>query len=70
MKKAPNSIRVDEAIRVLEYCGYLFVRQRGSHMVFKNSNKREIITIPKRNPIKAVYVEEILERIVYRNEDK
>ncbi|WP_425623042.1 type II toxin-antitoxin system HicA family toxin [Brevibacillus borstelensis] len=62
MKNRPNGIRFSEIAKVLEYHGYIMVRVVGSHHHFRNKNG-DVITIPKHNPIKAVYVKDVLERI-------
>ena len=62
MKNQPNGIRFQEAHRVLEAKGYRFDRQRGSHCHFVNTTG-DVISIPKRDTIKQVYVTAILERI-------
>lgn len=62
MKNQPNGIRPDEASKVLEYFGYRLDRQQGSHMQFING-KGEVITVPNKTPLRAVYVKDILRRI-------
>ena len=62
MKSQPNGVRPDEAQRVLNAYGYRLDRQRGSHMHFINEDG-DVITIPNKNPLKAIYVKDILERI-------
>ena len=62
MKSQPNGVRPDEAQRVLNTYGYRLDRQRGSHMHFINGDG-DVITIPNKNPLKAIYVKDILERI-------
>lgn len=62
MKNAPNGIRPEDAAKVLEYFGYRLDRQKGSHMQFINA-KGETVTVPYRNPLRAVYVKDILRRI-------
>ena len=62
MKSRPNGVRPDEAQRVLNAYGYRLDRQRGSHMHFINEDG-DVITIPNKNPLKAIYVKDILERI-------
>ena len=62
MKQQPNGIRDAEAQRVLEYYGYRLDRQRGSHKQYINE-KGNVITIKSENPLKAVYVKDILNRI-------
>lgn len=62
MKNQPNGIRDAEAQKVLEYYGYRLDRQRGSHKQYINK-KGDVITIKSANPLKAVYVKDILSRI-------
>ena len=62
MKSQPNGIRHEEATKVLEYAGYHLDRQKGSHMQFINQSG-DVFTLKKENPLKAVYVKEILSRI-------
>jgi len=61
MKTQPNGIRFSEAVQVLENFGYKLVRTQGSHRHFRNS-QGDVITIKEENPLKAVYVRDILER--------
>lgn len=63
MKRQPNGIRFSEAAKVLNAYGYELVRKAdGSHRHFRNS-KGNVITIKEENPLKAVYVKDILGRI-------
>jgi predicted RNA binding protein YcfA (HicA-like mRNA interferase family) len=62
MKNQPNGISPQEAGRVLAAMGYHFSRQNGSHCHYVNENG-DVITIVDKNPLKKVYVVEILERI-------
>lgn len=62
MKTKPNGIRFSEAAQVLECFGYTLVRKKGSHRHFRN-NHGDVITIKEDNPLKAVYIRDILERI-------
>lgn len=62
MKNQPNGIRDAQAQKVLEYYGYRLDRQRGSHKQYINK-KGDVITIKSENPLKAVYVKDILSRI-------
>ena len=62
MKRQPNGIRMSEAEKVLRHYGYRFDRQKGSHCHFINI-KGDVITIKNENPLKAVYVKDILNRI-------
>ena len=63
MKNQPNGIRFSEIEKVLNYLEYYETRQKGSHKRFKNKEKQESITLPEQNPIKAVYVKQILEML-------
>lgn len=62
MKNAPNTIRPEEAEKVLVAYGYEFGRQKGSHMHYINDNG-DVITIKKETPLKKAYVQDILSRI-------
>jgi predicted RNA binding protein YcfA (HicA-like mRNA interferase family) len=62
MKRQPNGIRVEEAEKVLSEYGYKFGRQKGSHRSYINKTG-DVITIKIENPLKAVYVKDILSRI-------
>ncbi|PWA06989.1 hypothetical protein DCC39_17125 [Pueribacillus theae] len=62
MQNRPNGIRFSELVKTLEHYGYILDRVRGSHHNFRNE-QGDIITIPKHNPVKAVYIKEVLKRI-------
>ena len=63
MKNKPNGIRFAELKRVLEAYGYLMKLPKGtSHRHFINE-KGDVITIKKDDPLKAVYVKDVLKRI-------
>lgn len=62
MKRQPNGIRYEEAKKVLEYYGYECARQKGSHAQFLNKKTRDLITIKVDNPLKKVYIIDILNR--------
>jgi predicted RNA binding protein YcfA (HicA-like mRNA interferase family) len=63
MKQQPNGITMAEADSVLTAHGYRLARQKGSHCHYINASG-DVITIKKENPLKAVYVEDILSRIL------
>ncbi|MCL2519878.1 MAG: type II toxin-antitoxin system HicA family toxin [Spirochaetaceae bacterium] len=64
MKNQPNGITFNEASKVLEAKGYIFIRQKGSHCQFVNDINKSRLTIPSSpSPIKRVYVTEILRHI-------
>jgi len=60
MKNQPHGIRLPEAEKVLAAYSYTFSRQKGSHRHYINK-AGDIITL--KDPLKASYVTEILERI-------
>ena len=62
MIRQPNGIKPTEAEKVLEAFGYKADRQRGSHKHYINKSG-DLITIKVENPLKAVYVKDILKRI-------
>lgn len=62
MKNQPNGIRMSEADKVLTAKGYRLDRQKGSHCQYINKHGN-VITIKSENPLKAVYVKDILNRI-------
>jgi len=62
MKNQPNGIRMAEADKVLTANGYRFDRQKGSHRQYINASG-DVITIKDENPLKSVYVKDILNRI-------
>ncbi|OEF97874.1 type II toxin-antitoxin system HicA family toxin [Desulfuribacillus alkaliarsenatis] len=63
MKRQPNGVRMSEADKVLVANGYRLDRQKGSHRQYVNK-KGDVITIKDENPLKAVYVKDILRRIL------
>ncbi len=66
MKNQPHGIRMAEADKVLTSYGYRLDRQRGSHRQYINGSG-DVITIKDENPLKAVYIKDILQRIVNLN---
>ena len=63
MKRQPNGIKFSELAKVLEYNGYKMKKKTGtSHRQFINS-KGNVITVKEENPLKAVYVKDVLKRI-------
>lgn len=63
MKRQPNGIRFHELAKVLEHNGYIMKSKTGtSHRQFINNNG-DVITIKEDNPLKAVYVKDVLKRI-------
>jgi predicted RNA binding protein YcfA (HicA-like mRNA interferase family) len=63
MRNRPNGIRFDEIVKVLQHYGYIQVRVKGSHHHFRNE-RGDLITIASHSdPLKAVYVKDVLSRI-------
>ncbi len=63
MKRQPNGIRFQELAKVLEFYGYTLKTKTGtSHRQFINQDGN-VITIKEENPLKAVYVKDVLKRI-------
>ena len=67
MKRQPNGIRPEEAEKVLKSIGYELIRQKGSHKQYLRKDTGELTTIKQENPLKKVYIMDILNRIS-RNE--
>ena len=63
MQRQPNGIRPDEAEKVLKYIGYELVRQKGSHKQYLNKSTGELTTNKQENPLKKVYIMDILNRL-------
>ncbi|MFA7412304.1 MAG: type II toxin-antitoxin system HicA family toxin [Tissierellaceae bacterium] len=62
MQRQPNGIKYKELLRVLNEYGYKLVRSKGSHRHFRNG-EGDLITIKEENPLKAVYIKDLLGRI-------
>lgn len=67
MRRQPNGIRMTEADKVLQENGYRLDRQNGSHRQYINA-VGDVITVKEENPLKAVYVKDILNRILQEKE--
>ena len=63
MIRQPNGIRPEEAEKVLNAYGYKLVRHKGSHKQYLNKETGKLTTIKQENPLKKVYVIDILNRI-------
>ena len=63
MKKQPNGIRPEEVEKVLGTYGYIPARQKGNHKHYLNKETGDLITIKQENPLKKVYVVDVLKRI-------
>ena len=63
MKNSPNSIRFEEAEKVLNHYGYVVTTKKGSHRIFRNKDGKHL-SVPYKIPaIDKYYVGEILKRI-------
>ena len=65
MKRQPHGIKLQEIEKVLKAYGYERVRQKGSHITYKNNfaGERVVLAIHGKNTLKRAYVENILEVI-------
>ena len=70
MKKQPNGIKPAEVEKVLYAYGYILRNQVGSHRQYKNLDTGDIITIPQRNPVKAVYIKDVIRIIIYKDKER
>jgi len=61
--RVSDNERTEEADKVLKAYGYEPVRQRGSHKQYLNLKTGDLTTIKQENPLKKVYVVDILNRI-------
>ena len=66
-----RDMRFDELRRILESCGYTMSAPRSgsSHYIFRKPG-RNPVTIPKREPIKKVYVEMVREVVEMESADE
>lgn len=63
MRRQPHGIRADEADKVLRAYGYECVRQKGSHKQYLNKKTGNLLTVKQENPLKKVYIIDILNRL-------
>jgi len=63
MKNQPNGIKPEEVEKVLKNYGYENARQKGSHRQYLNKTTGDLITIKQDNPLKKVYIRDVLSRI-------
>lgn len=60
MKNQPHGIKFSEIEKILNYMNFYETRQKGSHKRFKNDITNETLTLPVQNPLKAIYIKQIL----------
>ena len=56
LKNSPNNGTFEDVDSLLRWCGFELRRVRGSHHVYKHPDYDRIVTVPKRKPLKAIYV--------------
>jgi predicted RNA binding protein YcfA (HicA-like mRNA interferase family) len=49
MPRLPSNLSATEVVKALGRIGYVFSRQRGSHIVLVNRERRSIAVVPNRN---------------------
>ena len=63
MQRQPNGIRFQELQKVLESNGYKMKTKQARHIGSLLTICGDVITIKEDNPLKAVYVKDVLKRI-------
>ena len=56
-------------VRALEHAGFVFDRQRGSHMVYYHPDSNRTVVVPKHREIKAGTLCEILKEAELSSEE-
>jgi len=59
IKNNPKNVKFQNLKKVLENLGYKAINNGGSHYVFTKENATSL-TIPFRNPVKVVYVKQVI----------
>lgn len=62
IKQNPKNVSFNTLKKILENRGYKAYNTGGSHFVFRKENEH-IITIPFKNPVKAIYVKLVLKAL-------
>lgn len=70
IKRNPKDVPWEDIDRLLRYYGFECRHQGGSHYTYYHSELEEILTIPRRRPVKAVYVKQALRLIEKLKEGK
>ena len=67
--KVPRDINASELIKLLERCGYIVIRQTGSHIRLSKTidDKEHAITVPNHRPIKIGTLHSIAKDICLAN---
>jgi predicted RNA binding protein YcfA (HicA-like mRNA interferase family) len=58
--KIPRDVSGAEAVRALKRCGYLEVRQTGSHLIMRSGSRT--VVIPQHKPLKPGTLKGIIEQ--------
>lgn len=60
----PTDVSFEELVQLLKYCGFLEGPAiSGSHNKFTHPKLEDPIILPKRNPMKSIYVKKVIEAI-------
>ncbi|WP_406678092.1 type II toxin-antitoxin system HicA family toxin [Neomoorella carbonis] len=70
IKRNPRDVPWEDIDKVLKYYGFNCRHQGGSHYNYYHPELVEILTIPRRRPVKAIYVKQALELIEKLKEGK
>ena len=65
----PKNVDFEELKKLLEDNGYEATNTGGSHFVFRKEGK-SMITIPRKKPVKAIYVKKVIEELGLINDKK
>jgi predicted RNA binding protein YcfA (HicA-like mRNA interferase family) len=70
IKRNPKDVPWGDIDKVLKYYGFNCRHRGGSHYNYYHPELSEILTIPRRRPVKAIYVKQALELIEKLKEGK
>jgi len=67
--KVPRDINASELIKLLERCGYVVIRQTGSHIRLAKTigDKEHAVTVPNHKPIKIGTLHSVAKDICVAN---
>jgi len=67
--KVPRDVNASELIKLLERCGYIVIRQTGSHIRLTKmvDDKEHVITVPNHKPVKIGTLHSIAKDICIAN---
>jgi predicted RNA binding protein YcfA (HicA-like mRNA interferase family) len=60
LKNSPASGTFEDVHNLLLWCGFELRRTTGSHYIYKRPGHAPIVSIPRHNPLKKCYVEEVV----------